>query len=106
MPLINVTIPVFNEEHCLFQNGKTLLEFCQNHLPFDFEIVIVDNGSTDNTLTIALRLQKCFPTIKVLRINQKGRGSALKHAWSQTSADVLSYMDCDLSTDLIHLDEL
>jgi len=41
-----------------------------------------------------------MPRVDYLRLEQKGRGRALKQAWTQSQADVMSYMDVDLSTDL------
>lgn len=68
--------------------------------PFDYELVIANNGSTDRTLEIARRLAREYNRVRVLDVPQKGRGGALKRAWLDSRADVLSYMDVDLSTDL------
>jgi len=98
-PFINVTIPVYNEEKTLAQNVAKVAAFIQS-LAFQHEIVVVDNGSTDNTFEIAQSLQRAFASVRVMRLEQKGRGGAIKAAWSNSQADILSYMDVDLSTDL------
>ena len=66
----------------------------------DWEIVIAENGSTDGTAAIADALTKEFPKIFVNHFKEKGRGGALKRTWLQSEADILTYMDADLSSDL------
>jgi glycosyltransferase involved in cell wall biosynthesis len=97
--LINITIPVLNEERCLRPNILRLKQFMDG-MSFDFEIVIADNGSIDNTEKIGCGLAAGYPSIRYLRLNEKGRGRALKEAWRNSEADILSYMDVDLSTEL------
>ena len=99
-PLINIVVPVYNEELVLAGSIGKVTAFLAEQCSYPFEIVIADNGSTDNTLEVARRLQIQFPGVTVLRLDQKGRGGAVKRAWGQSQADVLSYMDVDLSTGL------
>jgi putative flippase GtrA len=68
--------------------------------PYDWRIVIADNASTDDTPQIAQRLAGTLPLITMMRLSQKGRGRALRAAWTASDADVVAYMDVDLSTDL------
>ena len=97
---VNVTIPVFNEEVRLSRCLPRLHRFLTGQSRFDFEIVIADNGSTDETLKIARELCLQHDGTRVLRLDRKGRGRAVKRAWFESQADILSYMDVDLSTDL------
>jgi glycosyltransferase involved in cell wall biosynthesis len=69
-------------------------------LPWSWEVVIADNGSTDQTLEIARRLSERHPGVRVLHRDEKGRGGALRQAWSESRAAVVSYMAVDLSSDL------
>jgi glycosyltransferase involved in cell wall biosynthesis len=62
--------------------------------------VIADNASTDATLAIARSLARELDAVAVLRLEAKGRGRALRAAWSASDADIVAYMDVDLSTDL------
>jgi len=62
--------------------------------------VIADNASTDATPRIATALAASLPGVEVLRLERKGRGRALRDAWSASDAQVVAYMDVDLSTDL------
>ncbi len=66
--------------------------------PFAWRIVIADNASTDATSQVAAALAAELPDVEVLRLAQKGRGRALRAAWMGSDADVVCYMDVDLST--------
>jgi len=97
---VNITIPVFNEEKILYNKIKEISLFCQNNLKSDFKIVITNNGSTDNTGNIAKKICKENKKIEYLFIKKKGRGNAIKTSWLKIDADIYSYMDIDLSTNL------
>jgi glycosyltransferase involved in cell wall biosynthesis len=71
--------------------------------PFSWRITIVDNASTDGTLRVARRLMYELPAVQALHLPDKGRGRALRAAWSASPAEVVAYMDVDLSTDLAAL---
>jgi len=97
---VEVTIPVYNEERDLPKSIHTLHEFLAGVSLFESSIVIADNASTDRTWEIAQELSQKFSNVKAFHIDQKGRGRALKEVWSQSTADVVSYMDVDLSTNI------
>ena len=65
-----------------------------------WRVVIADNGSTDSTPEIGSRLSVGLDDVGFLRLDQRGRGRALKAAWRASDADAVAYMDVDLSTDL------
>ena len=95
-----IAIPVFNEEKRLRDAVVKLHPFLTRHVRVDWEIVIADNGSNDRTLAIAETLSREFPGVRVIHLDEKGRGGALKRTWLESDADILSYMDVDLSSDL------
>lgn len=97
---VDAVIPVYNEAHVLEKSVATLSAFLTAHLPYDWRIVVADNASTDRTLAVAERIAHENRRVTVLHLDQKGRGRALKAAWLASDADVLSYMDVDLSTDI------
>jgi glycosyltransferase involved in cell wall biosynthesis len=104
---VKIVLPVYNEEKELEDNTLKLYEFAKNNLlDYDFEIQIADNASTDTTSEIGQRLAQQFKEISFLRLNEKGRGRAVKKAWGEGNADIFVYMDIDLSTDLKHLPNL
>jgi glycosyltransferase involved in cell wall biosynthesis len=97
---VDAVIPVYNEAHVIERSVATLSDFLRQHLPYDWRIVIADNASTDRTLEVAEGIGHANRRVTVLHLDQKGRGRALKAAWLGSDADVLSYMDVDLSTDI------
>ena len=98
---VEVVIPVYNEEKTLTHSIKKLHEhMLANFAKFDWNILIADNGSSDKTLEVANSLNQDMNSIKVLHLDKKGRGRALLKAWIQSKADVMCYMDVDLSTNL------
>ena len=98
--LVSIVIPVYNEKAQLAQSIARLHAHVRSRCPFDAEIVIADNGSTDGTLEVAHSLAKRHDGVRPVHLRDKGRGRALKRCWTESSADILSYMDVDLSTDL------
>lgn len=103
---VDVVIPVLNEAHVLETSVHTVLRYMRSHLSYPWQIVIVDNGSTDGTQEVAQRLCEHEPKVRFIHLYQRGRGRALRHAWLQSKADIVCYMDVDLSTKLEHLPEL
>jgi putative flippase GtrA len=99
-PDLDVVIPVYNEEAALEANVRRLHDFLSDGFPFSWHIVIADNASTDATPRIATRLAAELPDVESLRLPDKGRGRALRAAWTSSPARVVAYMDVDLSTDL------
>jgi glycosyltransferase involved in cell wall biosynthesis len=100
MATIDVVIPVYNEEHVLTQSVNTLRQFLEKNLPNQCTIVIADNASTDKTWEIAQALSQEYPDVAAIHLDEKGRGRALRKAWLESTADIVSYMDVDLSTEL------
>lgn len=99
-PLVEVVVPVLNEERTLKTNIETLYNFLRTQDGLQFRITIADNGSTDRTQVIANELAEHYAAIRVVRMSERGRGRALKQVWMDSDADILSYMDVDLSTSL------
>ena len=102
-PVLDLVIPVYNEERTLERAVRRTHAYVREHLPFRTRITIADNASTDATLVIARRLGAEFADVRVVHLEAKGRGRALHAAWSTSDAAVLAYMDVDLSTDLAAL---
>jgi glycosyltransferase involved in cell wall biosynthesis len=97
---VEIVIPVYNERFALEGSVRMLHGFLSATFPFSWQITIVDNASTDGTLQIARRLMYDLPHVGAMHLPAKGRGRALRTAWSVSRAEVLAYMDVDLSTDL------
>ena len=106
MSSVDVVLPVYNEERVLERSVRALHRFLTDNLAHEWRIVIADNGSTDQTFTIAKRLAAELPSVIASHVPEAGRGRALTHAWLDSNADVQAYMDIDLSTDLEALPRL
>jgi glycosyltransferase involved in cell wall biosynthesis len=103
---VDVVIPVLNEAHVLRKSVETVLDFLRARLRYRWTLILVDNGSTDATKDVAEALMKEHSEVKLIQLTQKGRGRALRSAWLQATADIVCYMDVDLSTGLDHLPAL
>lgn len=97
---VEIVIPVHNEQAGLERSVRSLHRFLRQSFPFSWRIVIADNASTDATPAIAAALASKLAGVEALRLERKGRGLALREAWSRSDAKVVAYMDVDLSTDL------
>lgn len=101
---VDIMIPVLNEAHVLEKSVATVREFCAANLPYAWRVVVVDNGSTDGTQAVAQRLKEQSPQdVDFYTLQERGRGRALRYAWTRSTADVCAYMDVDLSTELTAL---
>lgn len=98
---VDLVIPVYNEAEDLEKSVLRLDAFLRSSaFPWGYRITVADNASTDDTFAIALGLATRMPHVRAVHLDQKGRGRALKAVWLASDADVLAYMDVDLSTDL------
>jgi putative flippase GtrA len=101
--VLDVVVPVFDEETDLEPSVRRLHAHLAETFPYPFRITIADNASTDATPLIAARLAGELPRVRSVRLAEKGRGRALRAAWTTSDAQVLAYCDVDLSTDLAAL---
>ena len=102
-PVLDVVVPVYNEQAALADSVRRLHRYLQEAVPFPARITIADNASVDETPRIAAELAAELADVRVVRLEEKGRGRALHRVWTQSDAAVLVYMDVDLSTDLAAL---
>jgi putative flippase GtrA len=101
--VLDVTVPVFNEQGDLETSVRRLHAHLRAHVPYSFRITIADNASTDATPVIAAALARELAEVTSVRLAEKGRGRALRAVWEASDARVLAYCDVDLSTDLAAL---
>ncbi|HVW41389.1 MAG TPA: bifunctional glycosyltransferase family 2/GtrA family protein [Amycolatopsis sp.] len=102
-PVLDIVIPVYNEEKDIASCVHRVHAYLRDTVPYPFRVTVADNASTDSTLSIATRLASEIAEVEVVHLDEKGRGRALKAVWSASDAEVLAYMDVDLSTDLAAL---
>lgn len=103
LPVLDVVVPVYNEQAQLADSVRRLHRHLSTEFPFPFRITIADNASVDATPDIAAALAEELDEVQSKRLDLKGRGRALQDVWSTSDAPVLAYMDVDLSTDLAAL---
>jgi glycosyltransferase involved in cell wall biosynthesis len=103
---IDIVLPVYNEQKDLPRTVLILSEFLRKHIRNPWQIIIADNASTDDTRAVSQMLRVKYPGVNYLHLPQKGRGRALKAAWLDSTAEIVSYMDADLSTHLMHLPQM
>jgi glycosyltransferase involved in cell wall biosynthesis len=97
---VEIVVPVYNEAAHLAERVTELRQFLNTSFPFPALVTIVDNASTDDTYAVATELAATTPGVAVMHLPRKGRGYALRAAWSTSNAPVVAYMDVDLSTSL------
>ena len=99
-PLLELVIPTLNEAHVLEASVHTIRKYLHEEFPYPARILVADNGSTDGTGKIASDLAAKYDDVGVYKLNQKGRGRALRQAWLASDADLVAYTDVDVSTEI------
>jgi len=100
VPQLEIVIPVYNEAQQLVASVTALRTFLDTKFPLATVVTVVDNASTDDTWSIAYGLAASLTGVQALHLDQKGRGRALRAAWTASHAPVVAYMDVDLATGL------
>lgn len=95
---LEIIIPIYNEESILAANARVVADYCQNNFS-DWQLTLIINGASDNSLAIAQILAVDWPQISIVSLPQDGKGRALKHGLINSAADVVVYMDIDLAVD-------
>src|ERR1700741_1466823 len=98
---VDIVVPVRNEERDLAPSVRRLVAYLRDGFPFTARVTVADNGSTDGTWAVAQSLATALPgEVRAVHLDLPGRGRALHAIWSASDAEILAYMDVDLSTDL------
>lgn len=103
--MLTILFPVLNERLRLESGITRTVEYLQGIDFSDYEIIIVDNGSEDDTPRIARSLCGRYPGVRYERIGVRGVGAAFRRGVELSSGDIVGYMDIDLSTNIKHLGE-
>lgn len=102
---LTIIFPVLNERLRLESGITRTVEYLESIGFEDYEIIIVDNGSEDETPQIAGMLCEKYGTVNYERISVRGVGAAFRRGVEVSQGDVVGYMDIDLSTNIKHLGE-
>ena len=100
---LEIVVPVYNEEADLARSVQRLRHYLDTSFPVPTLITVADNASTDRTWSVAQDLAGHLNGVRAVRLEQRGRGRALRSVWSNSNAQVVCYMDVDLATDLTGL---
>ncbi len=93
--LVSIVIPAYNEQERILPSIRSLAAFCENHFK-SFEIICVDDGSTDGTWGLITGIND-IPSLRPLRLPEnRGKGSAVKHGMLNAKGDYRFFTDADL----------
>lgn len=103
---LSIVIPLLNEEESLIELHDWIVSVMQsNH--FSYEILFVDDGSTDNSWSVISKLSKQNPLVKGIRFHKNfGKSQALHAGFKATKGDVIITMDADLQDNPEEIPEL
>ncbi len=103
--MLTIIFPVLNERLRLESGITRTVDYLKSIDFTDYEIIIVDNGSEDETPEIAAGLCEKYEGVRYERINIRGVGAAFRRGVELSSGEIVGYMDIDLSTNIKHLGE-
>jgi len=90
---VSIVIPAYNEEKTIYRNLESFIQAFEE-MGINFEIILVDDGSSDNTYGEASRIN--HHSLQCFRYDEnRGKGYALTHGVSKTEGDYVTFMDAD-----------
>lgn len=107
LPTLELFVPILNEEEELEGNVTRLLTHFKSLFDISIsplsKVVVVDNGSTDNSVAIMLKLLPLNPSLGLVTTSVRGKGHAVKIGFLQSEADLVGFVDLDLSPDITRI---
>lgn len=100
---VSIVIPVYNGSHLLEKHISPFLQWVQLQ-PYSTEVILVDDGSSDNTTTLAFAQQHNIHC-EILPVN-KGKGAALKKGFELATGDIHLFTDADIPFQYHNVDTL
>lgn len=99
MPQLSAVIPVYNEQDSLSELHRQLTSVCKTN-GYDYEIIFIDDGSTDNSWAEIIDLQSTDANVKGIRFRTNfGKAAALNAGFKQAQGDLVFTLDADLQDD-------
>lgn len=94
---LSLVFPVYNEAKCIEQNLETALGFTAAQ-PYSSEVIVVDDGSSDESAAIVERLAASEPSLRLLRNDHRGKAYAVRTGVLAARGDYVIFADADLAT--------
>jgi len=91
---LSIVIPIYNEEEILEDSAKQILTICEK-TKINYEIILVENGSTDETINIADNFSKKYSNVKIINLKDPNYGNALKKGFLKAQNDLVVSFDID-----------
>ena len=104
VPTATVIVPVYNESDCIDSNTTRLVNYLRENIP-EYELILVENGSKDDTLNQAQYLSKLHPEVRCISLEVPCLGEALKAGVRNATHDKVIYYPIDLSVNLSFINE-
>ena len=98
--LVDIAIPIYNEEKIIVKNVDELIKYARKNFKFKYKVTLLTNGCVDKSVELSKNMSEKYDEVFVVNLKKKGRGNALKSLWLSSKANVVGYMDADLSTNL------
>lgn len=104
---LSIVFPAYNEA---LRIGKTLIQFnqyLQTHTNYDYELIVCDDGSTDETASVIEKLQVEIPNLRLVRcLTNKGKGQAVRVGMLAATGKIRLFSDADGSTPIDELEKM
>jgi dolichyl-phosphate beta-glucosyltransferase len=105
-PFLSIIIPAFNEETRIGATLDAVNKYMKEQ-KYDYEILVVDDGSTDGTATLVQEKAKTIPHILFFKEKKNtGKGNAVKKGMLNAVGDIRLFMDADNSTSIDQIEKL
>lgn len=106
MPYLSVIIPAYNEENRITKTLKDIDKYLKSQ-SFSYEIVVVNDASTDKTVEVVQNLMDSIDNLRILDYQKNhGKGWSVKKGMLETKGDYRLFMDADNATTLDHFDKM
>ena len=105
-PALDIVVPVHNQQQELARAVRRLRSFLRHTFPFSARITIADCASTDSTRDVAIALAAELGSVRLIHLNEEGRGRALAAGWMTSDARVVASADAAPDIDVSGLPQL
>lgn len=105
-PEISVIVPTYNEEkRGIKKNLAVVVDFLESE-SYDYELIVADDGSTDNTIGVAEEFARGKERVKILKLSHRGKGATVRDGMLSAQGKYLLFSDADLATPIEELRRL